>query len=184
MSKWNHRVIKKTQEGETTFAIHEVFYTEGGEVTTWTERPVGVVGDNIEELRRVLSDMLASLDKPVLVEADADTKSVEKIGRKRFNPYRMTLALGHHVNGLSSVSTFQKTKASEDENRAKFMRYRSQQGLLIGGGRTRIFHTPTFNSYEEFKAEYLLIKAKKSQLPSKVRQEITIVWNILFKEES
>jgi hypothetical protein len=64
---WNHRVVRKRQDGETWLGIHEVFYDlpdESG--PAWTNDPIEVVGETIEELRDTLNHMLACLDKPII----------------------------------------------------------------------------------------------------------------------
>jgi len=67
MSAWNHRVVRSIEDGEEWLGIHEAFYDiDGG--TVWTESPVGVIGESIDELRETLERMLASLDKSVLGE--------------------------------------------------------------------------------------------------------------------
>jgi len=60
--------------GETWLAIHEVYYDEnlassGGPkkiVVDYTEKPVTVEGETIEEVRQVLLQMLEALDAPIL----------------------------------------------------------------------------------------------------------------------
>jgi len=66
---WNHRVVKRTvtECGEPVeqFGIHEVFYDiDGPGRHAWTNEPVGVAGESIEELRETLERMLGALDEP------------------------------------------------------------------------------------------------------------------------
>ena len=69
MSHWNHRVVKRmTREFDKDvewFGIHEAFYEVGGQ-TLWTDEPVTVEGESIEELRETLERMLVALDKPII----------------------------------------------------------------------------------------------------------------------
>jgi hypothetical protein len=70
MSHWNHRVIKSShlEAGEMIdyYAIHEVFYNDDGTIYSYTQNPVDVGGDNINELRETLERMLRCLDNPIL----------------------------------------------------------------------------------------------------------------------
>lgn len=77
---WNYRVMshppqsRPDGQGETWFAIHEVFYKDSSvkdtKVTSkevsYTQEPITIEGTSIEKLRQTLLHMLAALDKPVL----------------------------------------------------------------------------------------------------------------------
>ena len=66
---WNHRVVKTVGKfgGVECFAIHEAYYDEAPDNKLgWTQDPVAVVGDSIEELRFTLESMLAALDEEVI----------------------------------------------------------------------------------------------------------------------
>ena len=68
MAHWNHRVVERTivEFGKPVkwLGIHEVFYD--GDSVGWTDEPVAVQGETVEELRETLHRMLAALDKPVI----------------------------------------------------------------------------------------------------------------------
>ena len=66
---WNHRVLAHEHKGELTFAIHEVFYTDGIP-DMCTEDPVGVVGDTLAGLVDTLKWMRKALKKPILSYTD------------------------------------------------------------------------------------------------------------------
>lgn len=66
---WDHRVVRQIVHGEEWFGIHEAFYSLEGK-TVWTEKPVGVVGESIDELRETLERMMAALDRPVIDEME------------------------------------------------------------------------------------------------------------------
>lgn len=63
---WNHRVIKKTVDGEEMFTIHEVYYDDQGNPESVTKNPVPAFGNNVEELSHNLIHMLSALTKPIL----------------------------------------------------------------------------------------------------------------------
>lgn len=79
---WNYRLMKHTHVGsdgqtETWLAMHEVYYKDSSvKDLTVTSAEVGytdavrVVGENIDEVRMVLENMLKALDKPILEYKD------------------------------------------------------------------------------------------------------------------
>ncbi len=71
---WNYRVCKSTYTvgtiGEVTFEIKEVYYNKVGDITAVTENAVGVIGDDIDEIKIVLEKMQLALSKDVI---DLDT---------------------------------------------------------------------------------------------------------------
>ena len=71
MTTWNHRVVDMTAEndGETLFAIREVFYRNG--------RPVGhgepsMVSENMEGLEWLVDEIKDALRQPMLKPEDFD----------------------------------------------------------------------------------------------------------------
>jgi hypothetical protein len=70
---WNYRVIAFEHDGETTHALHEVFYTADGRPDMYTKHPVGVIWDASEGNAAalvVLERMREALAKPVLTPRD------------------------------------------------------------------------------------------------------------------
>ena len=63
---WNHRLMKMKDGEDDFYQIHEVFYDKEGNVESYTKNGVTVGGNDIEEVKWVLREMLAALDKPVL----------------------------------------------------------------------------------------------------------------------
>lgn len=61
MTTWNYRVAKNAL-GET--AIVEVYYDEEGNVTYWSG-PIKPFGEDIEDLRADMQNMLQAFDKPL-----------------------------------------------------------------------------------------------------------------------
>ena len=72
MAHWNHRVIQRIVGDEVEFGIHEVYYNDDGDVEGYTEQPVRVYGETLDELRETLERMLRCLDHPVIVDSDAE----------------------------------------------------------------------------------------------------------------
>lgn len=67
---WNHRVLRRTHDGEVMFSIHEVYYDEDGNPVGWTVEPVGVTGDTWKEAGEAWMLMHKAFDRPVLDVVD------------------------------------------------------------------------------------------------------------------
>ncbi len=80
---WNHRVIfhSETNPEDSYYAIHECYYGVQYEDPSdeshydgvllpngWTQRPVSILSDNIEEMRKTLNFMLTATHRPLLTE--------------------------------------------------------------------------------------------------------------------
>lgn len=89
---WNYRVIRK-EEKQTLFGpeatyisyeIHEVYYKKknGGEgednIRVWSISSIEPYGEDLEELRWVLDDMLKACSKPVLYQVGNKLKEWKK----------------------------------------------------------------------------------------------------------
>lgn len=69
MTHWNHRVIKEVlSDGTEWYSIREVFYNDKEEesIFGYTEKPVDICGESIDEIRKYLQWCLGCLDKPIL----------------------------------------------------------------------------------------------------------------------
>ncbi len=63
---WNYRVLSYN---DGTLGVHEVYYDDANDPTvptSCTEDAVGVVGDDLSDLRAVLEDFRSAFDAPVL----------------------------------------------------------------------------------------------------------------------
>lgn len=83
---WNFRVMRHTQVDKESgrvsewLAFHEVYYesieVNDLEVTSadvgYTENPVAMTAESVEELRFMLTRMLGALDKPILEYKEAE----------------------------------------------------------------------------------------------------------------
>jgi hypothetical protein len=90
---WNHRVVRRvhnpgTDQEETEYSIHEVFYDENNVPFGLTREAETVTAfeswekNPIESLRWTLNRMLEALDNPVL---DYDTRKEVEIGESIHN---------------------------------------------------------------------------------------------------
>lgn len=67
MMGWNYRVMRHSgAQGQVWLAIHECYYDDQGEVISWTEDPVMLSGESVEEMRNDLIRMEQALDYPVI----------------------------------------------------------------------------------------------------------------------
>lgn len=74
-SKWNYQVMRyqlwdEDDEDQSLcgYGIHEYYKLATGD--TWTEEPVPVVAESVEELRAILQDMLRDLDLHGVIDYD------------------------------------------------------------------------------------------------------------------
>lgn len=62
MSHWHYQVMRHTDNsGEEYYAIHEYYEMDDGD--GWTENPVDVTGESIEDLKKSLMCMLKDIEK-------------------------------------------------------------------------------------------------------------------------
>jgi hypothetical protein len=68
-TSWNYRVmVWNDDDGEPYYALHECYYEEGEtEPSSWTARPVRLVGDVYEVMRR---EILAAFELAVVDKRD------------------------------------------------------------------------------------------------------------------
>lgn len=66
---WNYRLLRAERDGEVTTAVVEVYYNDDDTLQGYTDPiTVEVFGDG--DVRSMLQQMLAAVDKPVLTPAD------------------------------------------------------------------------------------------------------------------
>ena len=63
--KWNYRIISEKAPYGVFYQIYEVYYDDG-KIIGMTESPCKPYGDDVEELRSNLEQMLQALDRPIL----------------------------------------------------------------------------------------------------------------------
>lgn len=73
MSYWNHRVVKQIlPDGSEWFSVREVFYNEDGSIFAYTEKPVDICGESIEEMREYCQWVLNCLDQDMLIDGQVE----------------------------------------------------------------------------------------------------------------
>ena len=82
MMSWNYRVMKRKIKGadyeEEFYAIYEVYYEDDGSIKAWTEKPVSIQGETLEELKNDLGYYSKALKEPVLDYNELEKKFEEK----------------------------------------------------------------------------------------------------------
>jgi len=59
---WHYQLMRHQDNfGEEYYAIHEYFHMDDGDA--WTENPVTVTGESIEDVKKSLMLMLGDIDK-------------------------------------------------------------------------------------------------------------------------
>jgi hypothetical protein len=67
---WNYRVMKITQNHETTYGIHEVYYSPDGKPQLYSADPVPVFASSFESLKEEAKRCHDALNKAVLTPED------------------------------------------------------------------------------------------------------------------
>ena len=69
---WNYRIFEETYHGESTLSIREVYYDENGELSAYTQNPVGITWDpqEGETMEGQLALMKKAASKPIIRERD------------------------------------------------------------------------------------------------------------------
>lgn len=73
--RWDYRLIRRkrrnpvTEQDEFYYGVHEAYYSTSSSYTpdSYTAEAVVVVGDSIEDVCCQLQQMLAALDKPIVL---------------------------------------------------------------------------------------------------------------------
>lgn len=75
---WNHRVVHRVFEnGIDEYSIREVYYNDDGSIYGFTESPIQVYGDTLEELKETLQYLMNCVSFPVLEEDQIVCKNDE-----------------------------------------------------------------------------------------------------------
>jgi hypothetical protein len=51
------------ESGEVWYGLHEVYYNKKNQIWAWTEDPVDVTGDTVDELEQALTTMLTDVTR-------------------------------------------------------------------------------------------------------------------------
>lgn len=61
MSKWHYQLMKRDFDGVDNYAIHEYYQLDHG--SGWSDNPVSIDGESIEDVKKMLKMMLKDIEK-------------------------------------------------------------------------------------------------------------------------
>ena len=61
MSKWHYQLMKRNIDGEDNYAVHEYYAIDG--IFSWTNDPVTVDGESVEDVKKMLQMIINDIDK-------------------------------------------------------------------------------------------------------------------------
>jgi len=81
---WNHRIVRRVwyrgeDREEITYGIHEAYYDDNNLVHSITEKPVEVMGEDMNAIKQTLEWMTKALENPIL-----DYNNIPEPGAKDF----------------------------------------------------------------------------------------------------
>ena len=65
MGHWNHRIMRHNDD-PTWYGLHEVYYNDAGQVVAWTDSPVTVTGESVDDLCGLVEFMQNDKTRPLL----------------------------------------------------------------------------------------------------------------------
>lgn len=74
---WNYRILVHENDVETYFQMHEVYYDEDGNPTSYTASPTHIGAESIEWVGWELEKMKEALTKPMFSTKDFPTEYQE-----------------------------------------------------------------------------------------------------------
>lgn len=68
---WNHRIIRHIKprthmDDAIYYAIHEVYYDENGKVNGWTEDPIEIMEESLDDLKITIQRLEKCLNSPAI----------------------------------------------------------------------------------------------------------------------
>ena len=66
---WNNRIVKHEKDDTAWYSIHEVFYREDGAIYGYTENPITILGETVEDVKSQLEMIMKDIEKYEVIEA-------------------------------------------------------------------------------------------------------------------
>ena len=66
---WNNRIIKHEKDGVVWYSVHEVFYSESSGINGYTEDPITILGETVEEVKYQLEMITKDIEKHEVIDA-------------------------------------------------------------------------------------------------------------------
>ena len=92
---WNNRIVQHEKDGIIWCSVHEVFYNENGGINGYTESPITIVGETVEDVKSQLEMIEKDIEKHEVIDAstvkfedwysdDADDIAEVKMDKTKF----------------------------------------------------------------------------------------------------
>ena len=76
---WNYRIVKrKDSTGEYFFAVHEAYYNKNNKISSITEEPIKIIGNDVEEIFSEIDMIKKDLERSKNDIIDYDNIKFEK----------------------------------------------------------------------------------------------------------
>jgi hypothetical protein len=66
---WNNRIVKHEKDDSVWYSVHEVFYNENGGINGYTEEPISIIGETVEEVKSQLEMIMKDIEKNEVIDA-------------------------------------------------------------------------------------------------------------------
>ena len=70
---WNNRIVKHKKDvgvqSYSWYSVHEVFYNENGGINGYTEDPISIVGETVEDVKSQLKMIMKDIEKHEVIDA-------------------------------------------------------------------------------------------------------------------
>ena len=66
---WNNRIVKHEKDDTVWYSVHEVFYNENGGINGYTEDPITVLGETVEDVILQLQMIMKDIEKHEVIDA-------------------------------------------------------------------------------------------------------------------
>ena len=66
---WNNRIVKHEKDDTVWYAVHEVFYNDNGGINGYTEDPITILGETVEDVKSQLEMITKDIEKHEVIDA-------------------------------------------------------------------------------------------------------------------
>ena len=65
----NNRIVQHEKDGTVYYSVHEVFYNENGGINGYTEDPITILGETVEDVKCQLEMIMKDIEKHEAIDA-------------------------------------------------------------------------------------------------------------------
>ena len=66
---WNNRIVQHEKDGIVYYGVHEVFYNKNGGINGYTEDPITILGETVEDVKSQLKIIMKDIEKHEVIDA-------------------------------------------------------------------------------------------------------------------